>query len=218
MAAIFDLLTSQCDRHAQNIFIHEDGTLMLIDNERALFENRQCGIDSILLPTTKKYVINVMENAWVHKFKNWGSKIPQCWANPPLLLDYRCYVKDGKLGKNYPPQVKTCLESLSKLSAKQILDKYNMPSMMEAQALKNRSQAMWEGGFEEALTHGFPHNPDPWRYKFTPPCCKIKHTDTYRCAHKWEPDTAIPFGDPIGGGPWTHQRPDLGTYQGGTVF
>lgn len=48
---------------------------MLIDNERALYENEWCAMDSILLPTTKKYVINVMENAWVHKFKDWGSKV-----------------------------------------------------------------------------------------------------------------------------------------------
>jgi hypothetical protein len=100
-AAIFDLLTSQCDRHAQNIFISEQGRVMLIDNERSFFENKHCGIDSILLPTTKKYTINVMENSWVHKFKDWGSKIPKCWANVPLLLDYRCYVTNGKIGKDH---------------------------------------------------------------------------------------------------------------------
>ncbi len=32
-AAIFDLLTSQNDRHAQNLFINADGSLRLIDNE-----------------------------------------------------------------------------------------------------------------------------------------------------------------------------------------
>ena len=35
----------------------------------------RCGIDSILLPTTKKFAINVMENSWVHKFKDWGDKV-----------------------------------------------------------------------------------------------------------------------------------------------
>eukprot|EP00798_Chlamydomonas_sp_ICE-L_P018467 gene18467-24958_t len=33
-AAIFDLLTSQCDRHAQNIFISEEGQIALIDASR----------------------------------------------------------------------------------------------------------------------------------------------------------------------------------------
>lgn len=78
--------------------------------------------------------------------------------------------------------------------------------------------AMHEHGFEYALTEGFPRNPNPWRYKFTPPCCKVKHTDTYRCAHDWTPDTSIPKGDPITGKEWNHPRPDPGTYEGGTVF
>jgi hypothetical protein len=137
-AAVFDLLTSQNDRHAQNIFINGDGSMRLIDNEvrrrmgtalahtrrplprsashtrrsaawrhskrckpslsalrcrsgesrrvlpahgpallaqRAFFENKWLAADSILLPTTKKYNINVMENAWIHKFANWGDKV-----------------------------------------------------------------------------------------------------------------------------------------------
>lgn len=77
---------------------------------------------------------------------------------------------------------------------------------------------MLEHGFEYALTHGYPLNPNPWRYKFTPPCCKIKHTDTYRCANEWAPDTALPLGDAVGGGPWKRDWPDVGTYEGGTVF
>lgn len=59
--------------HAQNIFIHEDGSLKLIDNERSLYSNRFHAADSVFLPTTKKYMINVIENAWVNKYLNWPS-------------------------------------------------------------------------------------------------------------------------------------------------
>lgn len=31
-AAMLDLLTSQCDRHSQNVFINENGAIKLIDN------------------------------------------------------------------------------------------------------------------------------------------------------------------------------------------
>jgi hypothetical protein len=79
--------------------------------------------------------------------------------------------------------------------------------------------AMWERGFEEALMHGQPMNPNPWRYKVTPPCCQIVHEDTYRCSDKnWKPDISLPFGDPITGGPWGRDWPDVGTYEGGSVF
>ncbi|GIL79952.1 hypothetical protein Vretimale_12814 [Volvox reticuliferus] len=217
-AAIFDLLTSQNDRHAQNVFIDNDGTMRLIDNERAFYENRILAADSILLPTTKKYTINVMENAWIHKFPNWGNKVPMCWANVALLLDYRCYVPGGQMGKNLPPQVSQCVARISALNPDSVMQEFGLPAHHMAEALYNRSKAMHEHGFEYALTQGYPRNPNPWRYKFTPPCCKIMHTDTYRCAHGWSPDTSIPFGDPITGGPWTHARPDPGTYEGGTVF
>lgn len=53
-AAIFDLLTSQCDRHAQNIFVNEHGQIKLIDNEAALQSNwKNCAVNSILVPTTQ---------------------------------------------------------------------------------------------------------------------------------------------------------------------
>lgn len=35
---------------------------------------------------------------------------------------------------------------------------------------------MHQHGFEHALKYGQPLNPNPWRYKMTVPCCKIKHT------------------------------------------
>lgn len=35
LAAIFDLLTSQCDRHGQNVYVSESGRLALIDNDQA---------------------------------------------------------------------------------------------------------------------------------------------------------------------------------------
>eukprot|EP00798_Chlamydomonas_sp_ICE-L_P020356 gene20356-27121_t len=217
-AAIFDLMTSQCDRHAQNIFIDEDSGVMLINIECAFYEDQWCALDSILLPTTLKHTINVMENAWVIKFKNWGNKTPQCWANAALLFDYRCYVKDAKLGTDYPPEIKQCLVKIAAMEVDEVHSHYGFPSMHTADALLSRSKAMIEHGFEYALTMGYPRNPNPWRYKFPPPCCKIKHTDTYRCAHEWNPDTHLPLGNPVGGMPWTKDYPDPGSYEGGSVF
>ncbi len=54
--------------------------------------------------------------------------------------------------------------------------------------------------------------------RYAPPCCKIKHTDMYRCAHEWNPDTGVPFGDPMSGGVWKRDWPDHGSYEGGTSF
>ncbi|KXZ55757.1 hypothetical protein GPECTOR_2g1307 [Gonium pectorale] len=57
-AALYELLTSQCDRHAQNVFLTESGELKLIDNLQALqFSWVNCAMDSILLPGTQKNMI-----------------------------------------------------------------------------------------------------------------------------------------------------------------
>lgn len=47
---MLDLLTAQCDRHSENVFITEDGSLTFIDNDRALGVVTRCGGDSMLLP------------------------------------------------------------------------------------------------------------------------------------------------------------------------
>jgi hypothetical protein len=36
LGSIWDLLTAQCDRHSENIFIDSDGNLQFIDNDKAL--------------------------------------------------------------------------------------------------------------------------------------------------------------------------------------
>lgn len=48
--SVMDLLTAQCDRHAENIFIAADGSLSFIDNDRALGVVTHCGSNSMLLP------------------------------------------------------------------------------------------------------------------------------------------------------------------------
>ncbi len=68
------------------------------------------------------------------------TQVPQAWANVPLLLDYRCYVEGGKLGKRWPPRVGQCLEKLSQLSVQQVQQQYGMPDMTTTLALKNRTQ------------------------------------------------------------------------------
>ena len=56
--------------------------------QRAFNENEHLGADSILLPTTKKYTINVMENAWVHKFVNWGDKVGGAASGAPSRVSW----------------------------------------------------------------------------------------------------------------------------------
>ncbi len=49
---MFDLLTGQCDRHADNMFVSRHGRLALIDHESAMGVVLRCRASSLLLPTT----------------------------------------------------------------------------------------------------------------------------------------------------------------------
>lgn len=83
---------------------------------------------------------------------------------------------------------------------------------------------MLEMGFEEAIKHSQPQNLPGRTYKFQPPCCAMKYAKgAMRCTQPedWidKIDTALPYGNPVDGGPWIRVgEEDTGTYVGGTQF
>lgn len=50
LGAIWDVLTAQCDRHSENIFVDDSGSIQYIDNDKAFGVVGRCGYDSMLLP------------------------------------------------------------------------------------------------------------------------------------------------------------------------
>mmetsp|Transcript_3357 Transcript_3357/g.7341 ORF Transcript_3357/g.7341 Transcript_3357/m.7341 type:complete len:538 (+) Transcript_3357:145-1758(+) len=215
-AAMYDLLTSQCDRHAQNVFINEHGNIRLIDNLQALkFNWFLCSADSIFLPGTQKNEVVRFGGDQVskkHKARTRRS------INPMLLLDYRCYAKE--IGTSYPAQMQQCLKKLSGMSAPEVMKAYDFPLQRNAEVLLARAKDMLEKGFEWTLKHGEPANLRPKRYKWHEPCCKLAVDDhnTVTCGHPYNPVAEFPRGDPLRGGGWIRPYPDPGTYDGGTVF
>ncbi|EFJ50201.1 hypothetical protein VOLCADRAFT_89086 [Volvox carteri f. nagariensis] len=265
-AAIFDLLTSQCDRHAQNLLIQEDGNFKLIDNESCLQHMwRNCAFDSVLVPTTQKQEIVRLANHYVLKLPTvtGGNAIPHAFADPRLLFDYRCYLPDGReqMGTKYPPQIGTCLKRVASMTpkensrcssrvaclhgigianslpptnpacalapllvlppvpprARKIVKYYGFPDERVANNLLTRATDMITRGFEWAAKYGHPQNAPPKRYRFQPKCCKVRVEKTqFQCAHPWSPSLELPFGNAITGQPWDKDRPDPGSYVGGT--
>ncbi len=67
---------------------------------------RKCGIDSMIVPTTQKFMINHLGFFYVLKYPQ--KDPPTTWVtelNPLLLLDYRCHVENGTIGSGFPPSV-----------------------------------------------------------------------------------------------------------------
>ncbi|PNW72358.1 hypothetical protein CHLRE_16g672049v5 [Chlamydomonas reinhardtii] len=217
-AAIYDLLSSQCDRHAQNVFITEQGEVKLIDNLQALqFSWVNCAVDSIFLPGTQKNMIIRWGGNIVGKAR--GAK-PRRSVNPMVVLDYRCYTPGGQLGTNYDPQLKECLKKLSGMSAKQIQLEYGFPYEWSANVLQMRASDLYNKGFEWTLRYGKPRSFKPKSYRQQPPCCNLTvpnpKSSVIQCGHDWQDHIETPFGDPMGGGEWRRPYPDPGTYEGGT--
>lgn len=79
------------------------------------------------------------------------------------------------------------------------------------------SADMLEKGYEWAAKFGEPLNANSKRYKIQPKCCQLaRQGSRYVCAHAWQPTYELPFGDPVTGREWKKDRPDTGTYEGGT--
>ncbi|KAI8464996.1 MAG: hypothetical protein J3K34DRAFT_380094 [Monoraphidium minutum] len=224
-AAVFDLLTSQCDRHAQNVYVSRAGRLSLIDNDQAYGSSwRPCGVDSIFLPGTQKHEIQRLGFKYVMKSpKTAPDGRPSRGASPLQLLDYRCHVPGGALGTAYPPRVAACLKNISSMTKQQVKAHYGFPLLATAAALRRRAADMSSRGFEWALQSGWPRNPVPMRYKWGAPCCKVYGQQArpdarpaYQC-EDWEQAPAdLPKGEPFFGGPWRERARDTGTYELGS--
>lgn len=125
LAAIWDLLTMQCDRHGQNVYIDETGHLTLIDLDQAFGEAwRVCGFDSLFLPTSQKHAINFLGYFYAMKIQQGGdSRKPDnkgSGMGAQAVMDYRCHAQGGAIGFNYPSQVGQCLKAISAMSAPEV--------------------------------------------------------------------------------------------------
>lgn len=89
MAAIFDLLTSQCDRNPGNVFVDEDGQIYLIDNSNGLFNgrtcSRKCRFNSVFLPTTAENTYALFGKIYTKT----GWNVTRHTPTPEAMMDYR---------------------------------------------------------------------------------------------------------------------------------
>ena len=80
LAALFDVLTSQCDRHQQNIFITKDRHMRVIDNDQVGGEGQEGGRFRgwSSVATTDLY----LKVPWSHP-STWPTALPFLPPHPP---------------------------------------------------------------------------------------------------------------------------------------
>lgn len=140
--------------------------------------------------------------------------------NPMAVLDYRCYVEGGRIGRNYDPQLRQCLTKLAGMTPKEIQLAYGFPYVASATVLQQRASDMLNKGFEWTLRYGKPRSFPPKSYRPQNACCGLNVTEkgVLHCSHAWENPVELPFGDPQSGGVWRRPYPDPGTHDGGTFL
>ena len=143
--AVFDLLFSEQDRHGQNVFVSEEGRVVVLDNEGSFGP-----INSMLLPGGQKFeVYRIGYNAVCcgnlpgGKAKNCPGK-PSDTSAPEVWVDYRChaprFVAPGCLG------VEPFLRRVDPMSETEVFEHYGMAHEKHAKALERRVADLLDGG------------------------------------------------------------------------
>ncbi|GMH38170.1 hypothetical protein BSKO_06054 [Bryopsis sp. KO-2023] len=201
MVAALDVLISQCDRHDENVFFSDTGKMSIIDHDSSLGQNwRPCGIDSIFIPTTQKFQVSHLGHYYIMK----QSDAPRKTPSPTLLLDYRCHVEGQRMGTDFPPPIKKCLQKLEEMSVQEAMSEYGLTKTVAASVLLDRAKGMLRNGMEWTIENGEPRNPPSINYGWEHPCCKMDivedvedmEKDAFSCQSKWNPSTLLPEGDP----------------------
>ncbi|CAD7698412.1 unnamed protein product [Ostreobium quekettii] len=191
LAAILDLLTSQCDRHPQNVFVNEDGDVTLIDNDQVFGHCwKPDNLDSMFIPTTEKHSLEAVGFPYMRTLD------PEQIRQKPsvmMLLDYRCHADGGVIGTDYPPSVTACMKRIRDMSAEGITNRYNMPSEEMSVAVKGRATAMLEKGFEWAVLNSEPKRDPKFVFPWQRPCCNMTRaggeaSKDFSCATGWAPE------------------------------
>ena len=143
-AAVFDFLFCAGDRHTQNVYVSDDASIKLIDNDNLLGEQvfkpeskfeRACAVSSLFLPGT-------MESWRLRRSKYCGGALG--------TLDYRCHVgPSGELA--LPEKLRQCLQTLADDDAETTRSTFGMLERVYAETLKKRAGDLLSEGLPEAL-------------------------------------------------------------------
>lgn len=143
-AAVFDFLFCAGDRHTQNVYVGDDASITLIDNDNLLGEQvfkpeskfeRACAVSSLFLPGT-------MESWRLRRSKYCGGALG--------TLDYRCHVgPSGELA--LPEKTRRCLRTLADDDAETTRATFGMLERVYAETLKKRAGDLLSEGLTEAL-------------------------------------------------------------------
>ena len=181
--ALYDVLTAQSDRHGQNVFISEGGSIHGIDNEVSMVDE----LNSMFIPGGQKFEVYRI-GYHIVCCKNGGKCGEGTPSDPSMgtMLDYRCYVDNGYIGTNYPPEFKGFLERVDAMKdVREVYEYFKFGNKEHAEKLKARVKDLLTLGFEGAVKKMYAGmKPGDggygnFQYPIQPPCCGPGHCKVY---------------------------------------
>lgn len=184
-AAIFDLLVRQRDRNAGNVFLSENGNLMLIDNG-GISSNH---MNSVFLPSTSFHAKMILGNNFMKTgYIEYRNKHP----HPGARIDYRCHSK-GPIGRNYPPALRKCMEYIEAAPLQTLSSDLGLQTEWMLKTLKYSAKIMLENGFEWTLV-----NTAGGRFTIQDPCCDmvpvlgaLNKSTSWSCGGDWDFNSTV---------------------------
>ena len=141
-AALYEFIFCSGDRHTQNVFVDDDASLKLIDNDNLLGwqvyderKNRLCAISSLFLPGN-------LESWRVRESAECGGKLGS--------LDYRCHVNANSQVK-LPRRTKQCLEHFKSTTVDDLIEQFGIVENTFAITLKKRATDLLNLGLPKAF-------------------------------------------------------------------
>mmetsp|Transcript_1380 Transcript_1380/g.8536 ORF Transcript_1380/g.8536 Transcript_1380/m.8536 type:complete len:587 (+) Transcript_1380:2380-4140(+) len=136
-AAFFDFLFGAGDSGENNVLYNpETGSIYLIDTlHHGLCDLCHLFPGSIFYPGNLRFYAEYLDES-------------------SQLCNYQLYVQNGTVGRQYPPQLRDCLDNISTLDLHSLVRKYGMPSELDAKRFQERARWMQEG-FEFAIWEQF---------------------------------------------------------------
>lgn len=210
LAAAFDFIFSESDRHGQNVILHPSGRMQLIDNEGT----GQLALNSMFIPGTQKFETYRIGYGAVCCSNVPGLRSINCPGRigpsaPEALLDYRCHVPGGTFGRRLPPKMAAFVARVANMSATELARHYDMTRLEHAVRLKSRVDDLGRYGFEEALARQLARQKKGdgetyghlYSYPVPAPCCRVA-TCPFRLHRDYRGPLRTPEHEKLV--PWVH--------------
>lgn len=200
MATVEEFLFSQGDRHPENIHITAEGNLKFIDNVDACFGHYNwawsefgfgMNVNTPFIPTTT--VFEIERRGFTFPAPNPRIRGTEVYNSLGQMLDYRCHVPGGKIGKKFPRKAAQCIRDLHGMTVEEVRTTFKFQEVHQAALIRAKATLLHTLGFEGALDAMRVASMN--KYPLLPPRCTLDDPEPHKTVgNEYEIVDLLPCG------------------------